>query len=411
VFFDDYFAGADTNSKIVSMNAWAKAHNGQPTPAVVFDAKRYDFWTPIELWSGLKLKSMSGLPSREFGRQCVLNFVAGAGMSMFRWVGPQTNQSYPSDGSPRDLSFEGIEFRSGLDRHFIEPATNYVGRTLWCATFRNCGWIGFDTIWIGFGDNVNFATGQSHFQAGAKTLIDVGGSENVLFGNEAKCVWDSGQPAWASSGQPWCRIRMQKSIIGSCMITNRYNTRGMEIAAPANNLRLLGTDFDCMHSDPSYGAQLYIASGENILINQVSFKGGMTSPSQGPGGVLQNQGFIHVANGRHIVIEGNGFQRQGNNVPPTNTPLVACGPSVPVGGVAFGFNAWAPYEGYVRETVAGQIVTNDPRIKKAAGAVAATGPSATQFSQEDDGFMEYESAMNEHRFDEWNNDTLSGTQR
>ena len=99
----------------------------------------------------------------------------------------------------------GIEFTSGLDRHLIEPTGTIPGKTLWYCEWRDCGAIGFKSLWKGFGTGCNFFVGTSHIQAGAETLIDTGGAECVLFGNDSKVFWDSGNAQWAASGLPWLR--------------------------------------------------------------------------------------------------------------------------------------------------------------------------------------------------------------
>jgi len=131
VMFDDYFQGADTNAKITAMNAWAKAHNGQRMPYVVFDNRQYDHSVPIELWSGLTCIANGGMPAREYQRHCVLNYVGASGSGQFKWTGQQSNQSYPSDGSPRDITFSGFEFRAHTDKDFIPATTDLNGKTLW----------------------------------------------------------------------------------------------------------------------------------------------------------------------------------------------------------------------------------------------------------------------------------------
>lgn len=403
VFFDDFFAGATTNEKITAMNAWAQAHGGLPTPFVIFDNKKYDHSVPIELWSGLRCEGNGGMPAREFSRGCVLNYVGATGTAQLKFVGPQTFQSYPADGSPRDITFRGIQFSAGLDKHFIEPSTVISGHTLWMTEFSNCGWVGFKTLWKGFGDGCHFATGTSHIQAGAETLIDVGGSECVIFGNEAKGFWDSGNATWAASGLPWMRLQLQKSIVGSAMVTNRKNTRCIEVYGVAANLRFIGTDLDCQSSDPAYGSQFLITNGKNIVISNVSFKGGMTNPTAGPGGATNNRAFIHVNGGRGIVIEANAFERAGNVLPPTNTPLVFTAAAVPLGGVAFGWNGWADYQGIVRETATGQIVTCDPRIVYTTGALASSAAHDPPVVR--DVYSEYRSAIEDGRWAEWFNDT------
>ena len=60
VDFDDYFQGADTDTKVRNMNAMFQAHGGKPTPTVRLDAKVYAHTVPIDLWSGLSMIGGAG---------------------------------------------------------------------------------------------------------------------------------------------------------------------------------------------------------------------------------------------------------------------------------------------------------------------------------------------------------------
>lgn len=405
VHFDTYFQGADTSAKVTAMNAWAKTHNGKPTPVVRFESKQYDSAVPIDLTSGLSLLGSDGQPPREFGRKTIWNYVGPANSACFRYTGSQTNQGYPGDGSPRDINVCGIEFHAGLDKDFIQPVTDWSqasGKVFWMSDFHNIGIVGFKSIFYGFADGLMIGTGVSHFQAHGTTMIRIGGSENVIFGKDAKCFADSGQPAWMNGGLPYIVSFMSKSEIGSCMVSNRGNNRQIDVTG-GHNLRISHVEFDAPDSNPTNGSNLRILGGQNVSVALCSFKGNMAAPASAPGGLGANTGIVQVDGGTGIAIQANVFIRSGTPSP-SSTPLVAVGTNVGAGQVALGFNSFDSYDANVRQARAGQIVTCDPRLKVAtalAGGLSDEDERAVWYAREAaDWFQDYRDRMHRGRTDE-----------
>jgi len=360
-FDSGYFQGADDNARTTSMNAWAKAHNGQPTRYVMLDSRQHNVSVPIEMWSGLKMIGSMGEPPHEYGRGTIWNYTGPSGSSCLKFTGTQTNQGYPPDGSPRDMNFSGIEWRAGLDKHFIEPTGYTAGKVIWVSQWANSSWIGFKSVWIGVGDDVQFAVGTCHFQAGGPdVMIDVGGSECQIFDNGTQSVSDSGNADRANAGLPQVRISLSKSNVGLNMLTSHKNAWQLEIYG-GHNTQFNGLKFDAQDSDPYYGSPVKVTGGQDHRITGCSFKGGMTNPGGATGGAAANGGWIHVTGGRHLLVDGNAFARKGNNAAPATTPLVACTSSAPVGAVAFGLNSFSDYNGKLLQATTGQIVNIDPR--------------------------------------------------
>ena len=360
-FDSGYFQGADDNAKVTSMNAWAKAHNGQPTRYVMLDCRQHNVSVPIEMWSGLKMIGSMGEPPHEYGRATIWNYQGASGSACLKFTGTQTNQGYPSDGSPRDMNFSGIEWHAGVDRDFIEPTGYVAGKIIWVSKFADSSWVGFKSIWVGFGDDVMFATGTSHFQAGgANVMIDVGGSECQIFDNGTQSVSDSGDGNRAAAGLPQVRINLSKSNVGLNMLTSHKNAWQLEIYG-GHATQFNGLKFDAQDSDPYYGSPVKVTGGQDHRITGCSFKGGMTNPGAAAGGTNANMGWIHVTGGRHLLVDGNAFNRKGNNAPPPTTPLVATTSSAPTNAVAFGLNSFSDYNGKLLQATPGQIVNLDPR--------------------------------------------------
>jgi hypothetical protein len=365
VSFDDYFApGGTTHDKIRAMNAWANSHGGKPSPAVVFDTKEYVTAEPIGWTSGLTMVGGAGSGSREYGRRTVIRYTGAAGTSLFRFGVVQTNQGYPSDGSPRDVNITGIEFRGGTGVDWCESfasSESYRGRTLWYCNFHNCGWNGWRRIWWGWATGSTI-DGVTHCQAFSDTAFDVGGSENVLFGNDAHSFMDS--RAAGIVGKPMIRSRLSKSVIGTMMVTTRKNILALLIDY-GHGLTVKGFKADSQDSDPCYGANIRIAGSAQVTLQNAILKGHMTNPTAAAGGEPLNRGIIHVDNCAELIVDGCTFLRRGNSVPSPDTPLIYTGPNVPTAAVRIGLNAHAGYSGLVRAARAGQIISTDPTIRVA----------------------------------------------
>lgn len=315
--------GTTDNARITELNRLAKAHAGQPTPVFEFATRQYNISVPIELWSGLKLLGTSGLPAREFGRGTILNWQGAAGTSVFVWVSPQTNQGYPSDGSPRDITVSGILFQGGASTDVMPKAAmtgDYSGKTLWYCNFHNVGVRNMRTFWWGYATGCTI-TGTFHAQAMADTTIFLGGSENTLF-EGGHSLLDNSTAAWATSGKPFIRSVMEKSYICRAMISARGNSYQLSVEG-GRALIVDGCQFDAPDSAPTDGAQVRIKAVDGLTITNCTFKGGMAKTG--------SRGLIDITGGRGIIIHGNQFINRGSVIP-TTTPIVyASGADVQAG--------------------------------------------------------------------------------
>lgn len=363
--FDDYFQGQTTDEKIGNLNKWAEGHGGKPTATVEFDAAAYSHSVPIWLWSGLRMRSGGGTPASEYGRSTILRYGGAAGTSQFKITGSQTNQGYPSDGSPRDVQICGIEFRGGPSVDCIEsvqPGTPYAGKVLWMTDFHNCAWNGFRRVWWGYGDGATI-TGISHFQAYSQTPLWVAGSECSLFGRDGFSFMDSSVPAFVQAGLPAIRTSLSKSSIGEVMVTTRKAMLALHVDG-GTGLAVHGLAADSQDSDPAYGANIRVTgSTQNLELSSLSLKGFMANPTAGVGGAAQNRGAIHIDGPvDDVMIDLAKFRRQGSSAPPIDTPLVFVGPSVPANGVKIGLLGTAGWAGVVQQVKAGQLVVIDPTL-------------------------------------------------
>lgn len=374
VYFDEFFQGANDNERMTNLNKWSASHNGKRTPAVVFDTREYLINVPIMLNSGLVLLGGSGSAAREYGRHTAIRY--NGTNALFQFPLTQTNQGYPSDGSPRDISVTGIEFRGPATVDCIESVVgnSYAGRVLWMSQFHNCGFVGWRRVWWGFGDGFTL-DGVTHFQAFSDTVLDVRGSECSIFGRDGASFMDSGATmkdpqtgatVLALAGKPMIRLGLDKSRVGQVMVTTRKAILAMHVYY-GQGTTISGFAADSQSSDPCYGANIKIDGNvQDLTIVETSFKGHMSNPGQAAGGLGENLGIIHVnTSGRDIIIQSNAFQRKGSYLPSVDTPLVFAGPNVPIGGVRVGLNAHAGYSGVVRSAKAGQIISLDPTIKVA----------------------------------------------
>lgn len=358
--------GADDEARATAMNAANAALGaGDPHPAYVLPHGRTELvTTPIVLYSGMIMVSPTGAPAREYANTCELKWSGASGTSLFTFPGSQTGQGYPSDGSPRSMYFEGIQFVGGSQRHFMpynDPiGGDTTGKVLWMTQFHNCGWESWLSILWGFADGLSI-TGPFHVQGCYGTPFRLAGSENYLWTKGSIGFMDTSSAAYplVANGEPFLRSRMEKSEIGTCMITCRDAGFGIVIEA-GGGLTIDGLCIDAQDSDPFYGSAIKIRGGESIIIKNVSFKGGMTAPSSATGGAVDNRGWIDIdgAGVRGVVIEGCRWERAGNSPPATSVPLVYVDASVDAGEVVVhpqAVRAWGGAKYVVAEESAGQI--------------------------------------------------------
>lgn len=358
----DAFAGSTDDDKMRAMNTWSRQQAG-PTRTVMFDARTYSFTVPIDLNSGLSLMGAKRATAREFSRATIFKWQGPSGSSMLRFPGSQVNQSYPSDGSPRDISISFIQFQGNTSVHWLPKydqgtwSQNGPGHVLWYCQFEGLSFIGFATIWWGWADGCSF-TGSNHFQAVGDTAFYVGGSENLFFGRDAQSFADSA----ATTGKPFFRSALSKSTIGQIMITARTTGTGLSIEG-GHNLVVDGLMIDAQDSAPIYGPGLRISGGDGITIANSSFKGMATSPSSSSNA----NAWIQVTGGTQITFTGNNFRRAGTNMPATSYPVLYASSNVPAGAVKWGYNGYSNWGGQpavVQQASAGKItVTPDPTLQ------------------------------------------------
>lgn len=353
--FDEQIQGGSTDEKIRNMNAMFKAHAGRALPTVRFDAKTYSTSVPIELWSGMSLIGGAGLPAREYTRHPTIRYTGAAGTSLFKYTGTQTNQSYPRDGSPRDISVAGIQFSGGSTVDCVESATGaYAGKVGWMINFHNCGWNGFRRVWHGYVDGASI-TGTSHMQAFSDTAVWWRGSEAVLFGMDSFSFVDSG----VLGAKPMIRWGVSKGEIGRGMATTRKNGMALLIDT-GSGIRVHGFSADSQSSDPCYGANIRIeGNARGVIISDCTFKGTMSNPTLGYGGATKNRGIIHVESSDDVVIDHCAFMREGSNLGPTTTPLVFAGPTVRQNGIRVGPCTRGGFDGVLLQSSAGQFCEPD----------------------------------------------------
>jgi hypothetical protein len=357
-FDNGYFHGSNDEAKRNSMNAYFAGASG-PTRVVVLDTRVHNVNGPIGLWSSrAKMVGTNGLPPREYGNGTVWNCT---GPTVFQFVN-NTGYNYPTPPAPRDMTFSGIEWHGGLSTDFIEPTLTYTSaRTIWTSQWHNCGWVGFKSIWLGYADDVEFATGLCHFQAyGPGTMISLGGSECRIFDGGVQSVADSTQPSRLSSGSTFLESLLSKSDIGECMITSRGNTTGLKISG-GHATTVRGLKLDAPDNAPTFGRQVTITGGQDHALVGLSLKGGMTNPGAATGGTAGNAGFIHVTGGRHTLIDGCAFTRRGSAVPPQTTPLVAATSTAGADAVLFSNGRFSDFSGRLQQANAGSIRSTDPR--------------------------------------------------
>jgi hypothetical protein len=294
----------------------------------------------------------------------VLNWGGGSGTSMFTFPGTQPSQSYPADGSPRDVTLAWIQMQGGGSTHCLpkyEPDASYSGKVLWVSNLHGCGFKNFATVWWGWGDGTSIS-GPTHVQGCSDTPFHLGGSENSLFGQDAFSFVDSSLDSFASAGKPFIRSKMSKSSIGQVMVTARKTAYHLSIEA-GQNLLVSGFCFDAQTADPVYGTALKISGGDGIVIQNTSFKGAMSAPDSAAGGAAANPAWISVTGGRQIAFMGNRFALAGTKATAA-TPLIHVAAAVGTGQVKWGFNTYSGYAGaaaVLRQAATNRlVVATDP---------------------------------------------------
>ena len=360
-FFD--LLGDNDDDRTRAMNALNEQHG----PTIFLSDRHHQTSVPIEAWSGANVVAASGAtPAREYSQGPTWK-CTGPATIVFAPRG-QTEQSYPGDGSVRDMTFSGIQFDGANSGTLIAPAASYPGKTLWYVDFHNCGFKNYRNVHHGWGTGLTF-TGTTHMQGVIDTPVKLGGSEN-RFGR-AQSFMDS--TGWGNTEKPMLHAdSLSKSFINDVMPTARGRSWQLTISGSSHAVCAAECSFDSQDSDPVHGANVKILGGEgNRLINN-TFKGGMADPSDGGRHNTgrpdtpeerrsQNGGFVHVEGGS-VLIEGNTFLNQGKIVP-ADTPLVWVGPNVGNAAVKVGVNMFPGFSGVISVARAEQVVVTDSSMR------------------------------------------------
>lgn len=360
--FDSF--GSDDNARVTAMNAYAKGHDGGPTRAVRLPARRIDTTVPIQLYSGLTILGREG-PAREFQRGTIWNWQGAAGTSALVFPADgQTSQSYPSDGSPRDITMNNIQWQGGTSTHWMPKnsmsGTDIAGKTLWYCEFEDSGWKNFNTVWWGYTTGCSFATGVSHFQSISDTAVFLGGSETTVFGHDGYSFVASSTSSQTAT--PFMRSMLSKSTIGKCMITARTTGWGLTIEGGYNTtVDMLA--LDAQDSSRFNGKMMLVSGGTGHVITGMSFKGGMNAPTSA------DRGFLMITGGTQLLITGNKFTRYQTNYA-AGSPVIHVGSNVADRAVLIGPNTYDRFNdpaviGVARD---GQVLTTDPRVSLVVGA-------------------------------------------
>lgn len=355
----DSFAGSTDDQKVTAMNDWAMNHGSQPRPAVLFSNRTYAISTPFKLFSGLRMIGGMQMPLQNFARGTVIDWQGGSGSSIFIFPPEgQTGQSYPSDGSPRDISVSYMQFQGPDNTDFLEQATNYTGKTLWYCEFHSCSWRNLRSVWRGYSTGSSIS-GQSYFEDINGTAINVGGAETSIFGQDTMSYVHQG----IDPGVPFLQISLSKSAVGQC----HFNVRGV---SPA--LRIDGghnTTYNGLVISPSdgssiNGAGIVITDGTAHTITNCHLTRVATNPSAGWNGSSSNQGWIQASGGYQHKLYGNTFIRQGS-VPATDFPLIHVTNGVSSSGLKWGHNNYSGFSGaaWLSQATLGRIVKlTDPSV-------------------------------------------------
>lgn len=356
VFFDTYFKGDTLNAKMQALNAWMpeRQKTAGPIPPVMFDSKTYPFSVPIEQYSGFTFLTPNPTPVREFSRRTVLKWQGGKGTSMFAWpTKPQSGQSYPGDGSPRDTNWLAVQFEGPAGTHFMPLGDrgNYKGKTLWYFTVHNCSWKSFDTVYRGAVTGLTIS-GISHFQGLGDEPLVLGGSEAGLFVGGYAFV-DSKR---MSPGVAFVRSSLSKSQIGLVMFTGRQDLVPVVLDG-GEATRLDGTRIDAQDSDPINGAGLRITGGAGHIISA-----GLKGVGAKAGAA---RGWIEITGGSEHLIERSAFLRKGTSPAAVTLPVVYVGGTAERVKVGLNtFPGWpAGSRPVVQQTRAGRVVAcTDPTV-------------------------------------------------
>jgi len=366
VSFDDF--GADDNARVTAMNAYAKGHDGGPSRAVRLPARQINTNVPIQLYSGLTLLGREG-PSREFQRGTIWNWQGASGTSCLVFpTDGQTSQSYPADGSPRDITMRYIQFQGGSSTHWMPKnsmsGTDIAGKTLWYCEFKDCGWKNFNTVWWGYTTGCSFATGVSHFQAISDTAIFLGGSETTVFGNDGYSFAASSTATQTAT--PFMRSMLSKSTIGRCMITARGAGWGLTIEG-GYNTTVTDLAIDAQNSSRINGKAMLITGGSGHVVTGTSIKGAMDAPSSTAS--VNDRAPIVVVGGTNLLIDHTKFTRRETSYP-ADSPVIHIGSAVADRAVVIGLNTFDGYNDPAAVRVArdGQALTVDPRVSFVVGA-------------------------------------------
>lgn len=340
----DALAGND-NDRTTKVNEYfGQYRNG----VVMLPSREIQTNVQLDLRSGLAIMGSLGVPAREYGRKTRWRYTGSAG-SVFKFVN-NTNQSYPSDGSPRDGTVVGIEFIGGGGVDILPQAADYPGKTLWYWLFHNIGMNGMRTAWKGYGTGTTFGSGCSHFQGFSETPIDVGGSECALFGSEFSFMDTKNLGA----GKPFIRSKLEKSFINTIMITTRRDYVPMEFYG-GRAMTVRGVCFDAQDSDPTLGPSLIVNAVDGLIVTECPFKG--QAKNGGP--------IVDIRGGRQIVLALDQFLRR--SAGPANTPLIKVDANVGDNQVKVGPLVNIDYDGRIVSARANQVVKIDPSLRYEIG--------------------------------------------
>jgi hypothetical protein len=351
--------GTSDNERINALNEITRRSGGKHSPVFEFANRAYVLSSPIKLYSGLKLLGTSGLPAREYGGGTTIRWEGKPNTSIFVFAPEgQARQTYPPDGSPRDISITGILFDGGRDGAQTDvfprlPMTDdsIRGNTLWYCNLHNLGVSEMRTFWWGYGTGVSL-TGTFHSQAMIDTPLYLGGSENTIFGTEAQSFMGNDSGPWASSGKPFIRSVMEKSFIGRVIISANSNSYHLSVEG-GRGLVVSGVQFDAPVESPSNGSAVKVYAVDGLTISDCVFYANMANPGD------DSRGIIDISGGREILIVGNQFlsdPTQGEAGPASRTPIVYCSSPDPA---KIGLNGYPGYAGVVR----GNAIASDPGMK------------------------------------------------
>lgn len=374
----DSFGDTD-NERVEAINDYHQNHGGAPTDTIALPARIVRHSVPLKLFSGSSYKGPT--TAREYSRHAVLQWDGGPDSAQFIFPPEgQTGQSYPSDGSPRDITWEGIQFIGDPENHHIEPfdvhSNEYSGHTLWYCRWKDCGWSYFRTAWSGWGTG-SVVAGTSHLQGIGLTELAVGGSENRVHGGEYG-LSDAQPSLHQQGGLPSLHVHFSRALVGDALISVRGDRYGLLIDY-GMNIYVHGLGVDSPNSEPHHGASVKVKGGKNVTLEGLSLKGGMNNPGAATGG--ENRGLIDISGGDQIVLAGINALREGTSAPPS-TPVVYVGAGAS-GVLIHSVNA-SGYDGVVRVEQGADVHVLDPRLTVQTVAATRITPA-----REDDGFLEY----------------------